>query len=136
MSQPSSSHRQPYGYGRTVEATFEATLARARAAIEHEGLEILSEVDLQAELQGKLAVQFRPYRILGVYSPILAHRALLDDLDRGLHVPYNIVVYPESDTRTAVKAIDAQQTMSLFGEASEQSATEVDERLRRVIDRL
>ena len=136
--QPSSSgHAARYGYGRTLDSPFPRALERTRAALQSEGFGVLFEIDLRGKLQEKLGVDFRNYIILGACSPPVAHRALLEDIDIGLLLPCNVIVYEESDGRSTVKAIDAQQMMSITGNATlESPANEVNERLRKVIDGL
>ena len=137
-SQPSSSgHAARYGYGRTLDLPFPRALERTRAALQSEGFGVLFEIDLRGKLQEKLGVDFRNYMILGACSPPVAHRALLEDIDIGLLLPCNVVVYEDSDGRSTIKAIDAVQMMSITGNRNlESPAGEVNERLRKVIDGL
>lgn len=136
--QPSpSGHAARYGYGRTLDVPFPRALERTRAGLQGEGFGVLFEIDLAGKLQEKLGVDFRNYVILGACSPPVAHRALLEDLDIGLLLPCNVVVYEENDGRSTIKAIDALQMMSITGNPKlESPASEVNERLRKVIDGL
>lgn len=134
---PSAGHATRYGYGRSLDLRFESALERTRAGLQDEGFGVLFEIDLRAKLQEKLGVEFRNYVILGACSPQVAHRALLEEYDLGLLLPCNVVVYEEADGRCTVKAIDAAQMMSITANRKlEPAATEVNERLHRVIDRL
>ncbi len=134
---PASGHAARYGYGRTLDLPFARALERARAALQGEGFGVLFEIDLRGKLQEKLGVDFRNYVILGACSPPVAHRALLEDIDIGLLLPCNVVVYEEADGRSTVKAVDALQMMSITAnDKLELPATEVNERLRKVIDGL
>jgi uncharacterized protein (DUF302 family) len=128
---------QRYGYGRTFERPFPDTLERLRGALRREGFAILYEIDLRQKLREKLGVEFRDYVVLGACSPLLTHRSLLEDIDVGLLLPSNVVVYAEADGRSTAKAVDAAQTLSITGtSALEPPAAEMSERLRKVIDEL
>ena len=56
-------------------------------------------------LKQKIGVDFRRYIILGACNPELAHRASSADLDVGLLLPCNVIVY-EDDLRSAVSIVD------------------------------
>ena len=107
----------PGGYGirKVVERPFEEVLARVPAALQGEGFGVLTEVDVRDTLKKKLGVEFRRYRILGACNPPLAHRALEAELDVGLMMPCNVIVYEEALGRTVVTAIDPVQMMAARG---------------------
>jgi uncharacterized protein (DUF302 family) len=104
-----------YAIRKVVERPFEEVLARVPAALQSEGFGVLTEVDVRDTLKKKLGVEFRRYRILGACNPLLAHRALEAELDVGLMMPCNVVVYEEALGRTVVTAIDPVQTMAARG---------------------
>jgi len=126
-----------YGYGRSLEVPFATVLDRTRLALLNEGFGVLYEIDLRAKLRAELGVEFPPYVIFGACSPQVAHHGLLEEIDLGLLLPSNVVVYAESDQRTSVKAIDAVQMFAITGNAKlEAAAGEIEERLHKVIDGL
>ena len=128
-------HTTRYGISTTVPLSFDQALARTREALGSEGFGILTEIDVTATLRKKLDIEFRPYIILGACNPSLAYRALQAELDIGLLLPCNVVVYATDDpARTVVAALDPVEALSLSGnEAVQPIAEEVRARLQRVV---
>ena len=128
-------HEIRYGMSRTVRLRYEEALVRTREALAAEGFGVLTEIDVAATLRKKLGVEFRPYIILGACNPPLAHQALQAELDIGLLLPCNVVVYTAEDpAETVVAALDPVEALSLSGnEAVQPIAREVRERLQRVL---
>lgn len=134
--QPVPGRSLRYGYARTLDVAFADALDRTRVALQSEGFGVLAEIDLQAKLREKLGVERGRYVILGACNPPLANQALQADPEIGLLLPCNIVVY-ESDRGIVVAAIDATKMMSLVGDpAIEPVSRQVDEKLRRALDRV
>lgn len=127
-----------YGYKREIQGSPEEVEQRVRDALGEEGFGILTEIDVKGTLKEKLDVDFRPYTILGACNPPLAHRALSEEIDIGLLLPCNVIVY-EGDTpgTTVVVGLDAEQQLGVTGrEDMKEIAAEVNQRLARAIDRV
>lgn len=125
-------------YGNAVNTTLplEAATERVKAILKDEGFGVLCEIDVARTLHEKLGQTFRPYRILGACNPVLAHQALSEDGQLGLLLPCNIVVQEEGG-HTIVSAIDAEAMLSVTkNQTLAPIATEVNQRLRRVLDRV
>lgn len=131
-------HHTRYGISATVALPFEQALVRTREALASEGFGVLTEIDVTATLRKKLDVAFRPYIILGACNPPLAHRALEAELDIGLLLPCNVIVYATDDpARSVVAALDPVEALSLSGNAAVRPiAEEVRGRLQRVMARV
>ena len=126
--------RNDYGYKRALPVSFSEAVARAREALQAQGFGVLCEIDIKEKLKEKLNVDFRNYVILGACNPPLAYQTLQVELDIGLLLPCNVVVY-EQDNGSVVAAIDASKMLSVVGNPQlEATAQEVNEKLRRVID--
>jgi uncharacterized protein (DUF302 family) len=139
MSNQSSSRAKSeitYGYGRTLDLTYDQAIGRTREALKAEGFGVLSEIDIKEKLKEKLGVDFRNYVILGACNPALAYETLQEELDIGLLLPCNVIVY-ERDGKTVVSAVDAARMLSVVGNPKlESTAGKVNEKLHRVIDSL
>jgi uncharacterized protein (DUF302 family) len=128
-----------YGFSKTVDVPFEAALEKVRAALTEEGFGVLSEIDIKEKLKEKLGVDFRRYTILGACNPALAYKTLQEEINIGLLLPCNVIVY-EADERgkSVVAAIDAKAMLSVVGSnpTLDAVATEVNEKLKRVVGQL
>jgi len=128
-----------YGFSRTVDAAFEKAIELTREALKQEGFGVLSEIRLDEKLKEKLGVDFRRYIILGACNPPLAYKTLQEDIDIGLLLPCNVIVYEADDAnRSVVAAVDAQAMLSVVGDNSAMNAvaTEVNKKLRRAIGQI
>jgi uncharacterized protein (DUF302 family) len=129
-------HEISYGYGRTLDLPFAQAVERTREALKSEGFGVLCEIDIREKLKEKLGVDFRNYVILGACNPPLAYQTLQEELGIGLLLPCNVVVY-EQDGHSVVSAVDAVKMLSVVGNARlDATASQVNEKLRRVIDSL
>jgi uncharacterized protein (DUF302 family) len=125
-----------YGFSKTIDVAYDEAIEKVSAALKDEGFGILSEIDLKEKLKEKLGVDFRRYVILGACNPALAYETLQEEIDIGLLLPCNVIVY-EQDGRTVVSAVDAAKMLSVVGNPELESiASKVNEKLRRVIDSL
>jgi len=125
-----------YGYGRALDLPYAGAVQRAREALKAEGFGVLCEIDVREKMKEKLGVDFRNYLILGACNPPIAYQTLQQDINIGLLLPCNVVVYEEGG-RTVVAAIDAIKMLSIVGRPELAGAAgQVNEKLRRVIDSL
>jgi uncharacterized protein (DUF302 family) len=127
-----------YGLSTELALPYERAVERTRAELAKEGFGVLTEIDVRSTLKNKLDVDFRPYVILGACNPPLAHRALTAELDIGLLLPCNVVVYAgDTEGTSRVAALDPEAALALTGnEAVRELAREVRDRLERVLNGL
>jgi uncharacterized protein (DUF302 family) len=126
------------GIRKSLHATFDQALARVPEALQAEGFGVLTQIDVQGTLRQKLGVEIRRYQILGACNPPFAHQALQRDLDAGLLMPCNVVVYEEEEPgRVAVVAVDPTKTAAASGNPDlVELAGAVKEKLARALARL
>lgn len=124
-----------YGFSTTVALPHAEALQRTREALASEGFGVLTEIDVQQTLRNKIGAEFRPYVILGACNPPLAHRALSAELDLGLLLPCNVIVYQGDEPGTSVvAAMDPVEALSLTrNDAITPVAHEVRQRLERAL---
>jgi uncharacterized protein (DUF302 family) len=125
-----------YGISIKLGISYEQAVKAVTEALKSEGFGVLTEIDVKATLKKKLDVNFREYVILGACNPPLAHKALSTELEIGLLLPCNVIVY-EEEGGAVVAAIDPIAAMGVVGNQELESiAQQVNARLRRVIDSL
>jgi uncharacterized protein (DUF302 family) len=125
-----------YGFGQQVNLPYGEAVERTKTALKAEGFGVLCEIDVQKTMKEKLGTDFRPYVILGVCNPLLAHQALEAELDLGLLLPCNVVIYA-TEPGARVEAMDPEPVLGLVGNpALAPIAREVKARLGRAIARV
>jgi uncharacterized protein (DUF302 family) len=127
-----------YGMGVDVALPYDTALERTTEALKQEGFGILTTIDVRQTLKQKLDKEFRRYTILGACNPPLAHRAFEAELEIGLLLPCNVIVYENGENRSVVAAMAPISAIGMVGgdPALKDVAREADERLRRALTAL
>jgi uncharacterized protein (DUF302 family) len=128
-----------YGFSKTIDLPFEEAVEKTREALKSEGFGVLSEIDIKEKLKEKLGVDFRRYTILGACNPPLAYKTLQEELEIGLLLPCNVIVYEADEAgKAVVAAVDAKAMLSVVGSNPTLDAVsmEVNERLSRVLGQI
>lgn len=122
-----------YGFSRTTGLSFEKAVERVTEELKKEGFGVLTTIDVKETMKKKLNVDFKNYVILGACNPPFAYRALQVEEQVGLLLPCNVIVY-EKDAGSVVAIFDPMvMTDVMENEQMEPIASEVRERLERVI---
>jgi uncharacterized protein (DUF302 family) len=115
-----------------LDVPYEEAIERVTAALKEEGFGVLTEIDVKATMKQKLDADFRKYAILGACNPPLAHKALSTDLEIGLLLPCNVIVY-EEDGGSVVSIVDPISMLGVVDSAElKPVADEAGARLERV----
>jgi uncharacterized protein (DUF302 family) len=124
-----------YGLKIELKLSYEQAVERTTEALKAQGFGVLTTIDVKQTLKQKLDRDFRKYVILGACNPPLASRALDAELDVGLLLPCNVVVYETTPGRSAVAAMAPKIMVQVAGENSglQGVATEADARLRAAL---
>jgi uncharacterized protein (DUF302 family) len=127
----------PYGFGTTIDASFDEAIERTKAALKAEGFGVLTTIDVKATMKEKIDVEFEPYVILGACNPHLAYRALQAEHELGLLLPCNVIVHQHGDS-CRVSVIDPAQMLGFVqgNPALDEVAAEAEVKLRRVVESL
>jgi len=123
-----------YGFSKTVDMSYEQAIEKVTAELKKEGFGVLTSIDVKETLKQKIDVDFRKYMILGACNPPIAHRALQAEEELGLLLPCNVIVY-EKDDKTRVSIFDPMvMTWIMENDDMKPIATEIQERLQRVLN--
>jgi uncharacterized protein (DUF302 family) len=127
-----------YGFGVTVPHSHAEAVQRATEALKAEGFGVLTTIDVQETLRAKLDRDFRKYVILGACNPPLADRALHAELEVGLLLPCNVIVYETAPQECVVAAMAPLAALGIIGDNAELHAVAVDadQRLRNALQSL
>jgi uncharacterized protein (DUF302 family) len=127
-----------YGLQVEVPLAYEQAIDRTTEALKTEGFGVLTTIDVKQTLKQKLDRDFRKYVILGACNPPLADRALHAELEIGLLLPCNVIVYETAPGRSVVAAMAPIAALGVVGENRdlEAVAREADQRLRRALGSL
>ena len=124
-----------YGIKVTVPLPYSAAVRRTTEALKEQGFGVLTTIDVKQTLKEKLNRSFREYVILGACNPPLADRALHAELEVGLLLPCNVVVYEAGPSSSVVAAMAPRTMVEIVGDNVELSsvAFEADQRLRAAL---
>lgn len=125
----------PYGLRVSVPLPFERAVEKATAALKTQGFGVLTTIDVQQTLKTKLDRDFRKYVILGACNPALADRALHAELEVGLLLPCNVVVYETGPASSVVAAMAPLAALGIVGDnlALAGVARDADSKLRAAL---
>src|SRR6185503_8089899 len=124
-----------YGLQISVNVPFDQAVEITTAALRSQGFGVLTTIDVKQTLKAKLDRDFRKYVILGACNPPLADRALHAELEVGLLLPCNVIVYETSPSSSVVAAMAPLAALGVVGEnlALAQVAREADRLLRQAL---
>lgn len=125
-----------YGFSKTLDIPFEQAIEKVTSELKKEGFGVLTSIDVKETLKQKINVDFKNYTILGACNPPIAHKALQEEEELGLLLPCNVIVY-EKDNKTNVSFFDPMvMTWVIDNDNMKPIASEVKEKLQRVLEAL
>ena len=124
-----------YGLKVSLPIPYDDAIGRATDALRAQGFGVLTTIDVKQTLKAKVGRDFRQYLILGACNPPLADRALQAELDVGLLLPCNVIVYETSPASSVVAAMAPLAALGILGDnvALAQVAREADRLLRQAL---
>jgi uncharacterized protein (DUF302 family) len=125
-----------YYFSKKSALGFEEVIEKVKEALKSEGFGVLTEIDVKETLKKKLDVDFHPYRILGACNPPFAYQALQAEDKVGIMLPCNVIVQEKEDG-VEIAAVDPVASMQVIDNPKlSEIASEIRNRLHRVIDSL
>ena len=122
---------------KTVDHSFDEAITKVTERLKEQGFGILTEIDVKKTLKTKIDVDFRRYTILGACNPPFAHKALQAELNVGLMMPCNVIVYETDDGKVQVSGFNPEAMLSAFDRADlTDIAAEIRSRMATAIEGL
>jgi uncharacterized protein (DUF302 family) len=126
-----------FAFSTVLDTGYDDAVSRVTDALKEEGFGVLTEINVKETVNKKLDKEFRKYVILGACNPPYAYRSLEADLNVGLLLPCNVIVYETDDNKAYVAAINPVSALeAIHNQALKALAEEVSEKLKRVIEKV
>lgn len=127
--------KEVYGISKVSELPFEEALEKITLKLKEQGFGVLTRIDMQATLKEKLGQDTRRYIILGACNPNLAFEAIGIEVEIGLLLPCNVIIYENDDGKTVISSIDPLMMMQVTGNESLQPiGSEARQRLEAALE--
>ena len=125
-----------YGYSKKVNIDFEQAIESVKEELKNVGFGVLTEVDIKSTLKNKIDVEIENYTILGACHPQSAYQSIQLEIEIGLMLPCNVIVY-QKNKEVFVSAIKPSVAMGMIKkEALAAVASDIETLLKSVIDNL
>jgi uncharacterized protein (DUF302 family) len=122
-----------YGFSKIVNYSYVQAVEKVTEELKKEGFGVLTTIDVKDTMKKKLDVDFKKYIILGACNPPLAHKALTAEVELGLLLPCNVIVYENDQKNTVVGFFDPKLMSHLLDNKELAGiAEEVYNKLQRV----
>jgi len=126
-----------YAFHTVLDTSYEDAIVRVKNALKEEGFGVLTEIDVKETLKKKLDKEFRNYVIVGACNPPFAYRSLNADLDVGLLLPCNVIVYETDDGKAYIAAINPISALQVIQNQELRTiAGEVAAKLKRAVEKV
>ena len=127
-----------YDMTKTVEMTYDETIEKVTVELKNVGFGILTTIDVKETFKKKIDKEFRKYIILGACNPNLAYSALNSEIELGLLLPCNVIVYEDSENKTVVSILnpDLMVDIAKDSEALKDVALKAKELLSEVLSKV
>ena len=126
-----------YGHKKVINGTILDVENLLREKLLNNGFGVITEIDIKEKLEDKLGVDFRNYKILGSCHPPSAYESLNIDLNVGILLPCNFVVWDNKDGSATVATIKASSLLSVLKNSELNHVGEkVDKLVSSVMDQL
>lgn len=125
-----------YGITKTVNLSYEDAIEKVTEQLKKEGFGVLTTIDVKETLKKKLDVDFNKYIILGACNPPFAYEALKTEMQVGLLMPCNVIIY-ENEGKTIVSAFNPSTIAAVSNnEKLGELSAKLNEKIFKVIESL
>lgn len=122
-----------YGISKKTTYSFEEAIERVTKLLSNEGLGVLTQIDVQQKMEEKLGKKMEKYVILGACHPQTAYEVIQHEVEIGLMLPCNIIVY-KKEGNVHVSAIRPSAMMKFVDNPRvAQLGIDIEQSLEKVI---
>jgi len=119
-----------YGHKKVINGNIKQVEEKLRDALMQNSFGVITEINIKEKLQEKLGVDFRNYKILGSCHPPSAFESLELDLNVGMLLPCNFVIWDNMDGSTTIATLKAS---SLLGVLQNKQLNDVGQKVDELI---
>lgn len=126
-----------YYFHKTLETDFDQVEYRILKELKSEAFDVLTEIDISANLKEKIGVNFRKYKVIGVSNPNYLYQALMAENKIGTIFPFNIIIEELDNGNIEVAVINPVAiTKVIENEELDHIVMEIAKKLFRVIEKV
>ena len=103
-----------YGHKKIINSNIKQAEEKLRDALMQNSFGVITEINIKEKLQEKLGVDFRNYKILGSCHPPSAFESLEVDLNVGMLLPCNFVIWDNMDGSVTIATLKASSLLSVL----------------------
>ena len=103
-----------YGYKKNIDGKLEEAEKTLKERLMENGFGVITEINIREKLEEKLGVDFRDYKILGSCHPPSAFESLEIDLNVGMLLPCNFVIWDNMDGSVTIATLKASSLLSVL----------------------
>ena len=103
-----------YGHKKIINSNIKQAEEKLRDALIQNSFGVITEINIKKKLQEKLGVDFRNYKILGSCHPPSAYESLEVDLNVGMLLPCNFVIWDNMDGSVTIATLKASSLLSVL----------------------
>ena len=103
-----------YGHKKIINGNIKQAEEKLRDALMQNSFGVITEINIKEKLQEKLGVDFRNYKILGSCHPPSAFESLEVDLNVGMLLPCNFVIWDNMDGSVTIATLKASSLLSVL----------------------
>ena len=103
-----------FGHKKIINTNIKQAEETLREKLMENGFGVITEIDIKEKLKEKLGVDFRDYKILGSCHPTSAFESLEVDLNVGMLLPCNFVIWDNMDGSVTIATLKASSLLSVL----------------------
>ena len=123
---------------KTVTGSFENVSNKIESLLKDQGFGVITEIDMDVKIKEKMKdVQMKPYKIIGVCNPSIAHQTLQIEENIGVFLPCKAIVKDLGEGKVEVVLLNPSALMGMLHKAElVKIGNQVTEKFKAALDKL